>query len=394
MKPLRIVHTIGDIGAETGGPPRSVRSLCEAMARAGAQVTLLTEDRQQPASALLTPDPALVATRFVRPNRRFGFAAPDYAPALAEIAPDIVHDNGIWSPSNIAATTAAGKLGVPSVISLHGMLEPWALNHRAAKKRLAWRTYQHRLLSAAAGLHATAPPECESVRARFPHHPIAVIANGVDCPATGLDPGRRIAANHRTLLVLSRLHPVKNLLGLIAAFARIAADPAFDAWTLAIHGPDADGHRATLANAINAAGMADRILLGDAIPETGKAALFATADLFILPSFSENFGIVVAEALAHGVPAIASTGTPWADLPRVGAGWHVAPDAESLANALAAAMALPASTRAEMGARGQAHARAVFGWDRIADQMLGFYDWLLSGRAAGRPPAPFIDTAS
>jgi glycosyltransferase involved in cell wall biosynthesis len=393
MKRLRIVHSIGDIGSDTGGPPRSVRSMCEAMARAGADVTLLTQDHRRPADTLLLPDPALVTTRFVGSNRRLGFAAPDYAPALAALAPAIVHDNGIWSPSNIAATTAAAKLRVPHVISLHGMLEPWALKHRALKKRVAWRAYQARLITAAAGLHATAPPECQSIRAHFPHHPIAVIANGVDLPDPPADPARRLAAPGRTLLVLSRLHPVKNLPGLIAAFARLAADPAFADWTLAIHGPDAEGHRAVIAAAIAATGLADRIRLGDAVPDAGKTALFDAADLFILPSFSENFGITVAEALAHGVPVIASTGTPWADLPRVGAGWHVAADPESLATALAAAMALPAATRAEMGARGRAHAKAVFGWDRIADQMLGFYDWLLSGRAAGRPPAPYIDFA-
>lgn len=393
MKPLRIVHTIGDVSADAGGPPRCVRALCEAMARAGAEVTLLTGAGQDEAR-LLVPDPALVTTRFVPANRRFGFAAPDYGPALAAIAPDIIHDNGIWSPSSIAATTAAGRLRLPYVVSLHGMLEPWALNHRRFKKRLAWPAYQHRLLTAAAGLHATAPPECQSIRARFPDHPIGVIANGVDGPDSPVDPAHRIGANRRTLLVLSRLHPVKNLPGLVTAFARLAPDPAFADWSLAIHGPDADGHRAVVATAIAAAGMTDRIRLGDAVPESGKAALFADADLFILPSFSENFGIVVAEALAHGVPVIASTGTPWAELPRVGAGWHVAPDPDSLAHALATAMALPAAARAEMGARGMAHARQVFSWDRIADQMLGFYDWLLSGRAAGRSPAPFIDIPS
>lgn len=394
MTRLRIVHCIGDMGVDTGGPPRSVAALCEAMARAGAEVTLLTQDRARPASMLVLPDPALVTTRLVRAGRRLGIAAPDYGPALATARPDIVHDNGIWSPSNIAATTAAARLGVPTVISLHGMLEPWALNHRAMKKRVAWRAYQHRLLRGAAGLHATAPPERDSIRSRFPHHPVAVIANGVDCPDVIVDAGRRADSAGRTLLVLSRLHPVKNLPGLITAFARLAADPAFGDWNLAIHGPDADGHRAQLVAAIAAANMGHRIILGDPVPEAGKAALFAGADLFILPSFSENFGIVVAEALAHGVPVIASTGTPWHDLPRVGAGWHIPSDPDSLAGTLATAMAMPAAARAEMGARGQAFARAQFGWDGIADQMLGFYDWLLSGRAAGRSPAPFVDTGS
>lgn len=124
--------------------------------------------------------------------------------------------------------------------------------------------------------------------------------------------------------------------------------------------------------------------------EADKAALFATADLFILPSFSENFGIVVAEAMAHGLPVIASHGTPWALLPETGAGWHVAPDPASLASALATAMALPAETRLAMGARGHAHAAQAFGWAGIAGQMLGFYDWLLGGKRGAPPPGVVV----
>ncbi|MBC7520896.1 MAG: glycosyltransferase [Sandarakinorhabdus sp.] len=391
MMGLRVIQTIPDISIDNGGPSRTCRSLCEAMARAGANVTLLAGDHGHPPEALLLPDPALVTTHLVPITRRLGLPSYGFDAAVAATPADILHDNGIWSPGNFPATTAAGRRGLPFVISAHGMLEPWALAHKAMKKRLAWAGYQHRLLDAAAGLHATAGPERGSIRARMPQSPIAVIANGVDCPDSPPDQALRIGANARTVLVLSRLHPVKNLPGLVAAWARIAADPAFDAWTLAIHGPDADGHRAVVAAAIAAAGLQDRIILGDAVAESGKAALFAGADLFILPSFSENFGIVVAEALAHGVPVVASTGTPWADLPGAGCGWHVPPDPGSLAAALATAMALPAAARAEMGRRGHAHARAAFGWPRIAGQMLGFYDWLLSGRAKGDPAPDFVD---
>lgn len=392
MTGLRVVQTIPDISIHNGGPSRACRSLCEAMARAGASVTLIAGDHGHPANTLLLPDPALVTSHLVPITRRFGLPSYGFDAVIAGIGADIVHDNGIWSPGNFAATTAAARHGIATVISVHGMLEPWALAHKAAKKRLAWRLYQQRLLKAATGLHATATPERDSIRAQQLHQPIGIIANGVDCPEAVPDPALRLGANARTVLVLSRLHPVKNLPGLITAWRRIAADPSHDAWTLKIHGPDSDGHRAVLAAAIAAAGLQDRIMLGEAVAEPDKAALFAGADLFILPSFSENFGIVVAEALAHGVPVIASTGTPWADLPRVGCGWHTPPDPDSLAAALAQAMALPAATRAEMGRRGHAHARASFGWPHIAEQMLSYYEWLLRGRSTGQPAPDFVDT--
>lgn len=392
MTRLRVVQTIPGIDIASGGPSRAIRSLCEAMARAGADVTLLAGDHGDPPAALMTPDPSLVTTRLVPVTRRFGLPSYGFAEALAATNADIVHDNGLWSPANLAATRAAARLGLPVVISPHGMLEPWALAHRRWKKRLAWPAYEQKRLAAAAGLHATADPEFRSIRTHGFGQPVAVIANGVDCPASPPDRRDRLDAPARTVLLVSRLHPIKNLPGLISAWSRIAADRRFDAWTLAIHGPDADGYRSVVAAAIAAAGPDARITLGGEVSEAGKAALFAAADLFILPSFSENFGIVVAEALANGVPVIASHGTPWADLPRIGAGWHVAPDPESLAGALVEAMALPAADRLAMGARGHAHARARLGWDGIGLQMIGFYDWLLAGRTA-RPPAPdFIDT--
>ncbi len=237
-------------------------------------------------------------------------------------------------------------------------------------------------------------PEAASIRARLPRPPIGIIANGVDLPATCPDRHDRERANSRTVAVLSRLHPVKNLPGLISAFASLSADPRLDDWRLLIAGPDAEGHRAIIAAAIAASGCADRITLADAVPEADKAAFFAAADLFVLPSFSENFGIVVAEALAHGVPVIASTGTPWAMLPAAGCGWHVAPTPAGLAGALAEAMALPAAARTAMGSKGHALARARFGWAGIADQMLGLYDWLLHGRNSGAATPDFVMTAA
>jgi glycosyltransferase involved in cell wall biosynthesis len=361
------------------------------LARAGASVTLIAGDHGHPADALLLPDPALVTTQLVPVTRRFGLASYGFDAALAGVGADIVHDNGIWNFGNFAATTAAARRGIATVISPHGMLEPWALAHKGARKRIAWRLYQHRLLNAAIGLHATAAVERDSIRAQQLVQPIGMIANGVDSPDAIPDPALRMGANARTVLVLSRLHPIKNLPGLISAWQRIAADPRFDAWTLKIHGPDTNGHRAVLAAAMARAGLNDRIVLGEAVDEADKAALFAGADLFILPSFSENFGIVVAEALAHGVPVVASTGTPWAGLPRIGCGWHTPPDPESLAAALAEAMALPAATRAEMGQRGRAHAQSSFGWSRIAEQMLFYYEWLLRGRGAGQAAPDFVD---
>ena len=237
------------------------------------------------------------------------------------------------------------------------------------------------------GLVATASSECTSMRAVLPRPPIATIANGVICQPTVPNRNHRDVLTDRTLLFMSRIHPKKNLVGLIDAFAQIAARAEFANWRLVIAGPDEGGHGAHLTARILKYELNGRISMPGSVGEDEKSSIFAAADLFILPTFSENFGIVVAEALAAGVPVITTTGTPWQDLAIRGCGWQVSPDSASLAEAMALAMRLSAPERRQMGIRGHAYVRDTFGWDLIAEQMLGFYDWLLH---AGTPP-PFIN---
>ncbi len=372
MSRIHVVHSVASLAEASGGPSRVIPALAGAVARAGGAVTLVTRDDGRPAVA---SDPDVATRRTTGGWDRYGDTVAD---ALA-VTPSILHDHGIWSAANRAACAAARAAGRPYVINPHGMLEPWAMAHHRWRKRAAWSFYQQRLLDGAAALVATAEPERASIRARFPRAPIALIANGV---TVGPLPVRdRRDDGPATVLFLSRLHPVKNLPGLLDAWARIAADPAFDRWTLRIAGPDEAGHGALVRARIAALGLQPRVELSGAVAEGDKAQAYDAADLFVLPSFTENFGIVAAEALAHGVPVIATTGTPWSELPVRGAGWWVAPDPAALADALAAAMRLPAAARAAMGARGHAWVADAFGWPAIGSRMLGVYEWLLHGGA-------------
>ena len=375
MTGLYVVQTIASLAARNGGPPRTITALSEAEARAGARVTLITAANAAHEPEI-HPDPALVRVR-----RTTGSWRGHDAPLAAAGTIDIIHDNGLWLPCNFAVAAAARRRRVPYVVSPHGMLAPWALAWHRGRKIIAWQAYQRRVLGQSAGLLATAEAERADIRARIKRKPIAVIANGVTLPL--VLPGRsaRDAHQPRTLLFLSRLHPVKNLAGLIDAWAIIAADPRFADWTLRIAGPDEAGHRADIAAHVERSGLSLRVRIEAAIAEAGKADAFAAADLFVLPSYTENFGIVVAEALAHGVPVVTSHGTPWGDVVAQGCGWWVPADAASLASALAAAMALTPGARRAMGQRGQAWVANNFGWDRIAAQSLRFYEWLIHGGA-------------
>jgi glycosyltransferase involved in cell wall biosynthesis len=293
----------------------------------------------------------------------------------------VIHDHGLWLPTNHAAAATAQRLGIPLIVSPRGMLEPWAWRYKAWKKSLAWRLYQRRDLEGAAAFCCTSEMEGRNLRALGFRQPIAVIPNGVDLPpleCTSRCPSGGPSAE-RIALFLSRLHPKKGLLDLVKAWSIVR--PA--GWRVVIAGPDERGHRREVEAAISRAGLESVFAFAGPAADCEKSALFRQADLFVLPTLSENFGVVVAEALAHGVPVITTKAAPWQCLERDGGGWWIDGGPAPLADALRAATALSDAERAVIGARGRAIVEARCSWTRIADQMLDFYGWVAG--SGGQP---------
>jgi glycosyltransferase involved in cell wall biosynthesis len=166
---------------------------------------------------------------------------------------------------------------------------------------------------------------------------------------------------------------------LIEAWARVRPE----GWVLRIAGPDEAGHQNELEKAVCAAGLGKVVVFLGPLHDRMKTVAFSQADLFVLPTHSENFGIVIAEALAHGVPVLTTTGAPWPTLPILGCGWRVDPTVDGIAEGLRQATSLDSDTLQLMGARGRAFVSAEFSWRRVAKQMLAAYQELL----ATPPPA-------
>ena len=374
---LRVVHTTASLHARHGGPPRTISALAEGLGRAGAHVDVVALAEGRPGEAV-RPDPTLAATALVEPGGRAGRRR--FARAVCEVRPDVVHDHGLWLPTNHAAARAAAQQGAPFVVSTRGMLEPWARRHSRLKKTAAWWAFQRRDLATSAALHATAPSEAESLRSVGLRAPIAVVPNGVDAPPLAAGAASRPAGAPRRALFLSRVHPKKGLPLLLGAWAQVRPP----GWELVVAGPDEGGHRAELEAQAARLGLGEVAFPGP-VDDDGKWDLYRSADLFVLPTYSENFGVVVAEALAAGVPVLTTTGAPWAELLAHDCGWWVEPSPRPLAEALRAATAATDGQRAAMGARGRALVTRAYGWDGIAAQMAEVYGWLL-GRRLG-PPA-------
>ena len=155
-------------------------------------------------------------------------------------------------------------------------------------------------------------------------------------------------------------------------------------WRLVIAGPDDNGHRRELELLADSLGIRDSVEFRGPAYEAEKWSLLANADLFVLPSFTENFGIVVAEAMAAGVPVITTTGTPWSMLQEHAVGWWVAPTVPAITIALRAALASPAADLAAMGQRAHARAAREFTWKQIAHSLHAAYRWAIAG--GEKPP--------
>jgi glycosyltransferase involved in cell wall biosynthesis len=355
-----------------GGPAFSVSRLATALAEAGAEVGLWAPDQSAAVAPLL---PAQSSVRRMTGSEaealdRFGKA-------------EVLHDNGIWLPHNHRLAVLAEKRGIPRVVSTRGMLEPWALSHKRLKKNLAWCLYQRRDLKQACCHLTTGEAEAQNLQHLGLGVPIATVPNGVDVPeerprGVGSGAERPVRGGPRIALFLGRIYPIKGLPMLVEAWARVRPEN----WILRIAGPDEAGHQKQVKKAVTAAGLGQVVsFTGPLGPGTKKSAFF-DADLFVLPTHSESFGMVVAEALAHGLPVLTTTGAPWSILPESGCGWWVDPTVDGVAEGLRQATDLDPEILRSMGGKGRGLVSTKFGWNRVADLVLSTYAAILANAMA------------
>jgi glycosyltransferase involved in cell wall biosynthesis len=374
---LAAVHVIAGLEDRDGGPAYSAPRLCAALEKAACAVRLLNVGARDPQAAPL-PFPSEAFRNSLGGLPLLG-ALRASAPLLAELRriageADIFHTHGLWLAPNVYPAWAAAGRGAKArlVMSPRGMMAPEAMRFSPVKKRLFWAAAQRRAVAVAACLHATSEAECADIRAFGVDRPVAVIPNGVDLPPEATQG----AAAVRTVLSLGRIHPKKGLEGLLRAWGEVEA--RHPAWRLRIVGPAERDHDQELRALAADLGL-QRVTIEGALFDDRKLAAYREAELFVLPSLNENFGMTVAEALAAGTPVISTKGAPWAGLEAEGCGWWVDHGAGPLAAGLADAMGhSPAALRA-MGARGRAWMARDFSWDAAARAMMAVYGWLAQG---------------
>lgn len=378
------LHLVENASVTSGGEGLAALRYAESIARAGCAVTLLSKhisDRH----VITYFDKGSFDQQAAPTRHNFLIELFDQYRFIHRLCEqnkyELMHIHGMWSPFLAVAALVARRRRIPLVVSPHGCLEPWALAYNQRKKWLALKAYQGAVLRSASLFVATASQEMESIRQLGLRQAVAIIPNGVDI---GPPPHRVAYKGVRTILFLSRVHPKKGLLDLVEAWARVRRP----GWRIVIAGGDEEGYRAKVEALILAKGLQSDFDFVGFVDGARKQACFDAADLFVLPTYSENFGIAVAEALANELPVITTTGAPWQDLVEYSCGWWVTPGVEGASGALIEALKCNPDELRKMGQRGRQLVIDKFSWDKIGSAALEVSGWLLD------PSRPKPDTVN
>lgn len=376
---IDVIHTIASISHLSGGTSRVVRDLTDSLSviedcsvRLVSQCRLPEDSVEVHPNSEVTQEIAFPSSQLsLRTGISFRSTLID---SVLKKLPSLIHDHGMWMPSNHFVATVARKAKVPLVLNTHGMLEPWAINHHGLRKKVALKLYEMRDLRSVSLFFATSEQEVESIRRIGLSQPIAMVPNGLEFPdGNTLDGRSKLKGRERILLYLGRIHPIKGLLRLIQVWANLQPQ----GWRLILAGPDDGGHLNEVLLLVRHLGLDRSVDYLGVVRGAEKARVLQSADLLVLPSFSENFGVVVGEALTYGLPVITTQGTPWKGLVDNRCGWWVEAQSEAIERALREAISLGDRERSEMGARGRKYASS-FDQRQVADQILSVYRWLVS----------------
>jgi glycosyltransferase involved in cell wall biosynthesis len=384
------LHVIASIAARTGGPAKAALDMARAVAALGHEVAIYTTDREMDAAERLRlATGRLDGVELHVFKQQFPTALATSWPLaraleLAIPKADIVHLHSLYLFHTWAAARLCRRFGVPYLLRPHGTLDPYLWQRHRARKALIETLFQNRVLRQAAAVHYTAEEEMRLAQPYVQGARGVVVPNGLDLAEYAeLPPPGRFRALHpeigdrRIVLFLSRLNFKKGLDLLIPAFARVARQrPDLH---LVIAGPD-DGQRDAAGDWVAAEGMAARVTFVGLLDHRAKLAAFTDAAMFVLPSYSENFGLAIVEALACGVPvAISDRVNIWREIAAVGAGVVAPPTVDDVAQQIETLAADPARA-AEMGGRGRTLVTERFSWGKIARDLETVYRSLAPSR--------------
>lgn len=300
---MKILHLISSLDARSGGTSEACAGMAAAQAAAGMDIQILSTQRTGESDDVVARLAANIGHERIR---QIGPATgplarhPDLASPVSVAVRNahVIHLHGVWEEIQWLGAQAAVANKIPFVWAPHGMLDPWSLAQSRLKKKTYWWWRWRSLSSQAAAVHAITRSEETLAAPMFPSSQNFIVESlGHDIPRTPASP----SSESREVLFLSRLHSKKNVECLLEACTSPRAD-----WNLCIAGSGEDDYRRKLEAQVDLFGLGQRVRFTGDLRGAHKTAAWRGAAVFCLPSHQENFGIVVIEALAAGLPVLLS----------------------------------------------------------------------------------------
>ncbi len=365
MNVMNITQILQSVNNMSAGPTYSVGSIAEELSKTGHDVTVMS----------FGVPPQKWSFRVELDNtynkaESFGLLGVESIIKIRNVGlnSDILHCHGVWRSSNLFSYFIKSNSKSKIVWSPRGMFSDWSWNHHSWMKKPFWALLQKNAIQKTHCFHATAESEYIDIRKRNLKQPVAIIPNGVPIPKLGG------IQKTKEIVFLSRIHKKKGIELLINAWVdlqKIHSD-----WSVKVAGPLDSAYANEIQEYAKSRNVTNFEFVGELLGDEKKQFL-SRASLFVLPSYSENFGIAIAESLAHGTPVITTTETPWSGMRDKNCGWWVEPDLSQIKEAMSEALNTDFNELAVMGEAGRKWMMQDFSWQAISEMMEELYNWLV-----------------
>lgn len=379
-KKIKLIHTVPSIKNRSAGPSYSIMKICENLISKNCDLKLATLDNENNFSSFHLG----FKRSFGLPKIGFSTNMKKWLINEASISQTIIHTHSLWMMPNVYPSWVKKySHNTKVIISPRGTLSDWSLRRSYYKKYFYSLLFQNNALKSADIFHATAENEYNDIRKLGFRQPIAIIPNGVDIKLSNLNFNKK----KNKILFLSRIHPKKGILELLYSWQNVSK--IFPDWHLDIAGPDNNGYLNEMKNLSKELKLKNVSFLGPLYDEY-KEKKYLESKLFVLPSHSENFGMVIAEALSYGLPVITTKNTPWNLLAKKNAGECIDLSINNLTKSILMHINKTDGELKLMAENSIFWMKDEYDWTEITNKFILLYDWLLNKKL---PMPEFIKTS-